>query len=98
MITFARTRKHVLDFKDASIAIEFNVPTAEEFEELRGGALKDTEIFRRFVTKVSSDDVEGWKDGIDAEDVVKTPGTYAIVAGAAVEVVSSGMLEKSTKN
>lgn len=100
MITLSRSKKVTVPFMGVSVSVEFNVPTAEEVETVfRGNKdLKDTDVFKAFATSISSPDIEGWKDGVKADEVVALPGTYPLVGKAVAEITKAAVLSDSEKN
>lgn len=79
MIDLLLNKDVQFDFGGALVTIKYRVPTAAEFEQIIDEKPKNTKVFSTFVTSCSSDDILSWKNGVDAEKVVETPGTYALV-------------------
>ena len=100
MITLERTRTISVPFMNAAVAVSFNIPTAEEVETtIRASKdIKDTDLFRAFVTKVSCPDIEGWADGLAADAVTVLPGTFPLVNKTALEIMQSAFLSEAEKN
>ena len=102
MITLAREKTVEIPYfnNQAKIRIAFKIPTAEEAEtKIRGVKdLTDVSLFKMFVLKVSSPDVEGWQNGITADDVVNAPGTFNLISKVALEIVNAAFLTDSEKN
>lgn len=84
---------------DVNVDVIFNVPTAEKVQtKIRGvKELTDTGLFEVFVTKVQSYYVDGWEDGVSAETVLNSPGTFNLVPKAAMEIVNAAFLMDSGK-
>ena len=100
MITLSRTKTVSIPFMGADVLVEFKVPTAEDVESVfRGNKdIKDTDIFKKFVSRVISADIEGWTDGLKPGDVTAMPGTYSLVNKAALEITQTAFLVEPEKN
>ena len=100
MITLERKKTITVRFMGADVTAEFNVPTAEEVETtIRGNKdLKDSDLFKAFVTTVKSPDIEGWTEGLKPEDVVALPGTYPLMNKIALEIMQTAFLSEPEKN
>ena len=100
MVTLERERTVSIPFHDVNVDVTFNVPTAEEAQtKIRGvKELTDTGLFKTFVTKVQSVYVEGWGEGVSAETVMNSPGTFNLVSKVAMEIVNAAFLMDSEKN
>ena len=100
MITLSRTKTVTVSFMGVDVMVEFNVPTAEEVETVFRGTkdLKDTYVFKAFVTTVMSPDIEGWGDGIKADAVVALPGTFSLVGKVVTEITKAAILTDDEKN
>ena len=100
MVTLEREKtKHIL-FKGESVSVKFNVPTAEEFStKIRGVKdLSDVDVVKAFVTKIQSNGITGWEEGISADQLCKAPGTFSLVSEIAVEIINSAVLTEKEKN
>ena len=98
MISLALNKTVDIPFMGTTVKVAYRVPTAAETEEKLRKDIKDTDVFRAFVTSVASPDIEGWTGGVDAETVIAAPGTYKLVSEAALEVVKSAFLLPDEKN
>lgn len=102
MITLAREKTIEIPYfnNQAKILVTFNIPTAEEAEtKIRGVKdLTDVSVFKMFVLKVVCNDIEGWENGVSAETVTNSPGTFNLVSKTAIEIVNSAFLTESEKN
>lgn len=100
MITLSRTKTVTIPFLGAEVMVEFNIPTAEEVEStIRGNKdLKDSDIFKAFVTTVMSSDIEGWAEGMKPDAVTVLPGTYPLVNAVASEIVKTAFVTEAEKN
>ena len=100
MITLSRTKTVTVPFMGIEVMVEFNVPTAEEVETvIRGNKdLKDTDLFKAFVTTVMASEIEGWGEGIKADAVTTLPGTYPLVNKVALEIMNSAFITDDEKN
>lgn len=102
MITLSRIKTATIRFMGVDVLFEYNVPTAEEFEnEFRSPEaknLKDSEVFKMFGRTVLTDGIEGWESGIKPEEVVSLPGTYPLVSKAAMEIMQAAYLNDAEKN
>ncbi len=102
MITLSRIKTVNIPFMGVDVSFSFNVPTAEDVENVFRGPdakdLKDSDILRKFGTLLTSPDIEGWSEGIKPEEAVKLPGTYTLINKCAVEIMQSAFLTEAEKN
>lgn len=80
------------------MTVEWKVPTAEDAEAVFADKKSNSEIFKAFVISASTEAIEGWADGVDAETVVQTPGLFSLVGDAAKAIVDSCFLTPAGKN
>ncbi len=98
MITFKREETKKYSFAEALIEVTYRIPDALEAEQIIADQSKDTDVFKKFVLSVKSADVEGWADGVKAEDVTILPGVFGLVHLVAVDIVKSMRVDVARKN
>ena len=102
MITLERTKTLTVAFHGVDVSVTVNVPTAEEVESVFRSAdaktLKDSDVFKTFVTSVKSAEVTGWTAGIDASTVITQPGTFSLVNKVVGEITKLAVLSDDEKN
>lgn len=96
MISIARTISAEFEWQGASVTVDIKVPTAADMYSLSGKT--DTDYFMAFVTKVTSDDVDGWQNGVDAQAVLDTPGAFGLVRAVMTVIIEKAMLGAERKN
>lgn len=79
MIDLSLNKDAQFDFGGALVSLKYRVPTASEFEQIIDEKPKNTKVFSKFVISCSSQDILSWENGINADKVVETPGTYALI-------------------
>jgi hypothetical protein len=89
MISLKREEKRQYSSPEALVEVSYQIPDAGEGETVINNQWPDTRIFKKFVTDVRSPDIEGWENGIKAEDVEKTRGTLSLIHAVAVDIVQS---------
>ena len=99
MVTLERERTVSIPFHDVNVKVTYRVPTAEEAQtKIRGvKELTDTGIFKEFVSKVESSEIAGWENGVNADNVLHSPGTFNFVSKVAMEIVNAAFLMDSEK-
>ena len=99
MITLETKKTIKIQFMGVDVIVEYRIPTAAETEvKLKGSDIKDSDIFKEFVISAKSPEIEGWADGVTAETVLKSPGTYKMVNEVAMAIVKSAYLLPDEKN
>jgi len=98
LFTKEATRAYLFDDSENPVEVRYRIADAAEAEAVITDQLKDTEIFKRFVLDVRCKDVDGWAGGIDAESVIKTPGTFGLIHLVAVDIVGSMRVDFKRKN
>lgn len=96
MISIERRISAEFEWQGASVTVDIKVPTAADMYTLSGKS--DTDYFTAFVTKVTSADVEGWQDGVGAQTVLDTPGTFGLVRAVMTVIIEKAMLGAERKN
>ena len=89
MISLKREEKRQYSSPEALVEVSYQIPDAGEGETVINNQWPDTRIFKKFVTDVRSPYIEGWENGIKAEDVEKTRGTLSLIHAVAVDIVQS---------
>ena len=98
MITLAKTKKVSIEYKECRIDAVIRNLTAEEVDKAVADKTDNNTLFRQYVEKISSPDIEGWLNGIDPKTVPSLPGTYNIVCDIASEIFNTAFLTKKEKN
>lgn len=98
MITLSKTKTVSIEYKECRVDAVIKYLSAEEVDQAVTDKIDNNTLFKQYVEKISSPDIEGWQDGIDPKSVPSLPGTYNIVADIAAEIFNSAFLTKKEKN
>lgn len=98
MISLKKEETREYSFAEALVEVTYKIPTAAEAETVLNEKWKNTEVFKKFVKTVKSADVEGWENGVKAEDVVSLPGTFNLVTLVTFDIVKDMRAEAQRKN
>ena len=89
MISLKREETRQYSSVEALVEVRYRIPDAAEAEVVITEQWKDTKIFEKFVIDVKSAEIDGWEEGVKAETVRKTPGTFSLIHLVAIDVVNS---------
>lgn len=98
MIQLKRKDSRSYSFAEACVDVTFRIPDAAEAETVIADQIKDTEIFKQFAVEIKSRDIEGWGNGVSAEEVVGTPGTLSLIRLVAFDIVKAMSVGAERKN
>ena len=89
MLSFKREDTKQYSSAEALVTVTFRIPDAAESDVILAEIWKDSKIFEKFVKEIKSADIEGWENGIKAEEVVKMPGIYSLVHLVSLDIVDA---------
>ena len=96
MISISRTRSMTVQYGDDSLVVEFSVPSALETEDVLLAQSKDSDIFKKFVTRISSENNE--EDTVFPSKFLELPGSYKVLNEVSKAIVKSATLGEEEKN
>ena len=89
---------YTFDGMESPVEVRYRVADAAEAEIVIMDQLKDTEIFKKFVLEAKCKDIDEWVEGVDADQVIKTPGTFGLIHLVAVDIVNRMRMGVQRKN
>lgn len=97
MFGIERTRTYEYKQGDFYASCTYNVPTAEDMQTIYANKdnQKETEVFKKFVTKIESNDEE--LNGKTPSEVIKMPGSWLFVRKCSQAIFELGALGEVQK-
>lgn len=97
MIVLCREKTVDVQLGEGTVRITYRIPSAVELEEVFVNKLKDSELFKKFVIRIDSDDISDI-EGKSAKDFLDLPGAFKAMNAVCRDLIAMSTIGETEKN